>query len=598
MQNKGAISFFAILLAAVCLFELSFTYVSGRIEKDAKEYAAGDPVKERIYLDSMANEVVFLGKYTYKEVREKEINLGLDLKGGMNVTLEVAVPDVVRSISNNSNDPVFLKAMTQAIAEQKKSGGDFVTIFGKTIKSIDPSVRLSSPAFFGNKDMQNLVNSKMTDEEVLEVIRTKVKSSVDNAFTVIRNRIDKFGVTQPNIQRLEGSDRILVELPGVKDPERVRKLLQGAANLEFWETIDNKDAFQYLEAVNKKLKDLNDLKDGKLPLDTAKTDSTINNATAAIAKLDSTKKDSSKLSLTDKLAKKDSGKTDTDTSATAQRSKMMKENPLYALLGPNISQSEDGKGNFFNPGPVVGIAASKDTSRVNQIFAMPEIAPLLPKDIRFFWGVKSADKKGSVYELVAIKVPQGGKARLNGDHVTNARIDFGQLNKKPEVSMSMDGEGAGIWKRMTGENIGKSIAIVLDNYVYSYPTVQGEIAGGSSSISGNFTIKEAEDLANILNSGKMDAPARIVEEAVVGPSLGQEAINAGLISALVGLLIVFLFMGFYYSGGGIVADIALIANIFFLMGVMASLGAVLTLPGIAGIVLTISMSVHAYILMY
>jgi SecD/SecF fusion protein len=598
MQNKGAISFFAILLAAVCLFELSFTYVSGRIEKDAKEYAAGDPVKERIYLDSMANEVVFLGKYTYKEVREKEINLGLDLKGGMNVTLEVAVPDVVRSISNNSNDPVFLKAMTQAIAEQKKSGGDFVTIFGKTIKSIDPSVRLSSPAFFGNKDMQNLVNSKMTDEEVLEVIRTKVKSSVDNAFTVIRNRIDKFGVTQPNIQRLEGSDRILVELPGVKDPERVRKLLQGAANLEFWETIDNKDAFQYLEAVNKKLKDLNDLKDGKLPADTAKTDSTNSNATAAIAKLDSTKKDSSKLSLTDKLAKKDSGKTDTDTSATAQRSKMMKENPLYALLGPNISQSEDGKGNFFNPGPVVGIAASKDTSRVNQIFAMPEIAPLLPKDIRFFWGVKSADKKGSVYELVAIKVPQGGKARLNGDHVTNARIAFGQLNNKPEVSMSMDGEGAGIWKRMTGENIGKSIAIVLDNYVYSYPTVQGEIAGGSSSISGNFTIKEAEDLANILNSGKMDAPARIVEEAVVGPSLGQEAINAGLISALVGLLIVFLFMGFYYSGGGIVADIALITNIFFLMGVMASLGAVLTLPGIAGIVLTIGMSVDANVLIY
>jgi len=594
MQNKGAISFFAIMLALVCLFELSFTWKASSVESDAKIFAAGDPKKEKAYLDSIASETVYnvlFRKYTYRECKAKELNLGLDLKGGMNVTLEVAVSDVVRSLSNNSTDPTFLKAMELANARQKSNGGDFIDLFAAAVKETDPAARLSSPAFFGNKDLKDLVNSKMTDEEVIKVIRTKVKSSVDNAYTVIRNRIDKFGVTQPNIQRLEGSDRILVELPGVKEPERVRKLLQGAAKLEFWETIENKDAFQYLEAANKRLKDITNA--GTAPAAVP----AVTDTTAAATPVDTTAtvaKDTS-LSLAEKLAKADTT-SDKDTSAAAQRARAQKDNPLYVVLSPNINQTNEGS--TFRPGPVVGISLTKDTSRVNQIFSMPQIKEVFPKDIRFFWSVKPFDEKENAFELVAIKVPRDGKPRLTGEYVTDARLSYGQLNNKPEVTMAMNGEGAGIWKRMTGENVGKSVAIVLDNYVYSYPTVQGEIAGGNSSITGNFTIKEAEDLSNILNSGKMDAPARIVEEAVVGPSLGAEAINSGLLSALAGLILVFLFMGFYYSGGGIVADVALIANVFFLMGVMTSLGAVLTLPGIAGIVLTIGMSVDANVLIY
>jgi SecD/SecF fusion protein len=592
MQNKGAISFFAIMLALVCLFELSFTWKASSVESDAKEFAAGDPKKEKAYIDSIASEVVYnaiFRKYTYRECKEKELNLGLDLKGGMNVTLEVAVSDVVRSLSNNSTDPVFTKSMNLAIARQKSKGGDFIDLFAAAVKETDPAARLSSPAFFGNKDMKDLVNSKMTDEEVIAVIRTKVKSSVDNAYTVIRNRIDKFGVTQPNIQRLEGSDRILVELPGVKEPERVRKLLQGAAKLEFWETFENKDAFQFLETANKKLKDLNTAGKAGVTTPTLVDSSATPAADSTVAAKDTS------MSLADKMAKADSSTTK-DTSQAAQRAQALKDNPLYAVLSPNINQTE--QGSTFRPGPVVGIALTKDTSRVNAILSMPQIKEAFPKDIRFLWSVKPFDEKENAFELVAIKVPRDGKPRLTGEYVTDARLSYGQLNNKPEVTMAMNGEGAGIWKRMTGENIGKSVAIVLDDYVYSYPTVQSEIAGGNSSITGNFTIKEAEDLSNILNSGKMDAPARIVEEAVVGPSLGQEAINSGLLSALAGLVLVFLFMGFYYSGGGLVADVALIANVFFLMGVMTSLGAVLTLPGIAGIVLTIGMSVDANVLIY
>ncbi len=578
------------MLALVCLFELSFTWKASSVESDAKIFAAGDPKKEKAYLDSIASETVYnvlFRKYTYRECKAKELNLGLDLKGGMNVTLEVAVSDVVRSLANNSTDPTFTKAMELANARQKASGGDFIDLFAAAVKETDPAARLSAPAFFGNKDMKDLVNSKMSDEEVVKVIRTKVKASVDNAYTVIRNRIDKFGVTQPNIQRLEGSDRILVELPGVKEPERVRKLLQGAAKLEFWETFENKDAFQYLEAANKRLKDLTNA-------DKATAPTAVDSSATAV--IDSTKaaKDTS-MSLAEKMAKADTSASK-DTSEAAQRAKAQKDNPLYVVLSPNINQTNEGS--TFRPGPVVGIALTKDTARVNQIFNMPQIKEVFPKDIRFFWSVKPFDEKENAFELVAIKVPRDGKPRLTGEYVTDARLNYGQLNNKPEVSMAMNGEGAGIWKRMTGENIGKSVAIVLDNYVYSYPTVQSEISGGNSSISGNFTIKEAEDLSNILNSGKMDAPARIVEEAVVGPSLGAEAINSGLLSALAGLVLVFLFMGFYYSGGGIVADVALIANVFFLMGVMTSLGAVLTLPGIAGIVLTIGMSVDANVLIY
>jgi SecD/SecF fusion protein len=599
MQNKGAISFFAILLAVVCLFELSFTWVVSNVESDAKTYSNGDPAKAKAYIDSIAGEVVYnavIKKYTYRECKEKELNLGLDLKGGMNVTLEVAVPDVLRSLANNSNDVTFNKALAVASERQKSGDDDYLALFNAAVKEIDPSAKLSSPAFFGNKDMKDVVNATMTNDQVIDVLRKKVESSVENAFTVIRNRIDKFGVTQPNIQRLEASGRILVELPGVKDPERVRKLLQGAAKLEFWETAENKDVFQYFEAANTKLKAIRDNESG-IVADTTKTPEPVIDSTATAAVTDGTTADSS-LSLAERLAKAaDTAGVIGDTSDAAQRAQALKDNPLYAVLSPNISQGEGG-GSFFNPGPVVGVTMTKDTARVNTILNMPEIKSLFPKDLKFFWSVKGRDAKGNFFDLIAIKVPRDGKPRLTGEFVTDARLSFGQLNNKPEVTMAMNGEGAGIWKRMTGDNVGKSIAIVLDNYVYSYPNVQGEIAGGNSSITGNFSIKEAEDLANILNSGKMDASARIVEEAVVGPSLGQEAISDGLISSVVGLLLVFLFMAFYYSTAGLVADIALLANVFFLMGVMTSLGAVLTLPGIAGIVLTIGMSVDANVLIY
>lgn len=596
MQNKGAISFFAILLAVICLFELSFTWVVSSVEKDAARYAAGDPDKERQYLDSIAGLPVYnilIKKYTYNECKEKELNLGLDLKGGMNVTLEVSVPDVVRSLSNYSNDPTFNQAMELASKNARNSSRDFLTLFAEAVNQIDPNARLSSPSFFGHKDMKDLINAKMTNAEVLEVVKEKVNASIDNSYIVIRNRIDKFGVSQPNIQRLDASGRILVELPGVKDPERVRKLLQGAAKLEFWETYENRDVYTFLEKANERLRELKKLSgDDKTASQDTSSETEVSDDLADLLKdneADTTK------SIEDALSKAEGEEGDSLTQE--QRfADFQKNNPLLGILQPFINQTEEGA--FFVPGPVVGISFIRDTAKVNRMLADPQVREFFPKDLRFYWGVKPYDKAGTLLQLVAIKATRDGKAPLTGDVITDARKQFGQLNGRPEVSMSMNAEGATKWKRMTAENIGKSIAIVLDDYVYSFPTVQGEISGGSSQITGNFTIKEAEDLANILNSGKMDAPARIVEEAIVGPSLGKEAIRAGLLSALAGLILVFLFMAFYYSTAGLVADLALFANIFFLMGVMASLGAVLTLPGIAGIVLTLGMSVDANVLIY
>jgi len=599
MQNKGAISFFAILLAVICLFELSFTFVVSSVERNAAAYAAGDPEKEREYLDSIAGQPVYniiLKQYTYKECKEKELNLGLDLKGGMNVTLEVSVPDVVRSLSNYSTDPTFTKAMELAVKNKKGSSQDFLTLFNEAVTQIDPNARLSSPSFFGHKDMKDRINSKMTNAEVLEVVRENVNSSIDNSYIVIRNRIDKFGVSQPNIQRLEASGRILVELPGVKDPERVRKLLQGAAKLEFWETYENKDVYPFLEKANEKLREINKLDKGEITSSVDSTEkSSDEESSDELAELLKDNKDTTELSLEEKLAAADSTGKDS-LSQKQQFADFQKNNPLLGILQPFVNQTE--QGTFFIPGPCVGLAFIRDTTKINSMLSSPQVKEFMPKDLRFFWTVKSYDKAGTMLQLIAVRTTRDGKAPLTGDVISNAFKQFGQLNGKPEVSMSMNAEGATKWKRLTAENIDKSIAIVLDDFVYSYPTVQGEIAGGSSQITGNFTIKEAEDLANILNSGKMDAPARIVEEAIVGPSLGQEAINAGLMSSLIGLVLVFLFMAFYYSTGGLIANIALFANLFFLMGVMASLGAVLTLPGIAGIVLTLGMSVDANVLIY
>ncbi len=591
MQSKGAIKFFAIALTLICIFQLSFTYITKRHENKAREYANGDPSLEKAYLDSIADLPIYnLGfkNYTYRECQEREINLGLDLKGGMNVTLEVSVVEMIKSMSNNSKDSTFNKALALASEMEKSSQEDYVTLFGKAFTATDPNAKLA--AIFNTRELQDRVTFNSTNDEVIEVIRAEAESAIERSFNILRTRIDKFGVTQPNIQRLENSGRILIELPGVKEPERVRKLLQGTAQLEFWETYNNSEIFDKLSSVNSMLKG-----DSKLNVKdslTVKSDSVIaSSAGDSLTKTDS----SAQTGLLEKLGSDTSAASDTSAQSFEQ---FALENPLFAVLTPAIYQDETGQSQY-RPGPVIGYALPKDTAKVNAIFARKEVLSILPRDFKAYWSVKPVSAESKALELIAIKTPGlDGKATLGGDVISDARLQFGQFNNQPEISMSMNPEGAKIWKRLTGENIGRSVAIVLDNYVYSFPTVQGEIAGGNSSITGQFTVKEAKDLANILKAGKLPAPARIVEEAIVGPSLGKEAIQSGLMSFVISLLLVLAFMVVYYSNAGWVANLALFANVFFVFGVLASLGAVLTLPGIAGIVLTIGMSVDANILIF
>jgi SecD/SecF fusion protein len=594
MQSKGAIKLFAIILALVCLYQLSFTLVTKGVESDAREYANGDLNKEKGYLDSIASKGVYnLGvkDYSYRECKERELNLGLDLKGGMNVTMEVSVVDMVRSMAGqNAVDPTFKKAIDRALELQRNSNKDFVTLFGQAFTEVDPNASLA--AVFANIENQDKIKFKSTNEEVLKVLKEEAESAISRSFNILRTRIDKFGVSQPNIQQL-GSGRILVELPGVKEPDRVRKLLQGTAKLEFWETYTFGEVAPGLVAVNTLLANENK-KDSLLK---SLTGSSTPDTSAAVVTIDSVKADSTSSLLekmgTDTTAKK-------DTAGGKSFEEFARENPLFAVLFPADGQvrTQDEK-NIVDKQCVVGYSLIKDTAKVNEILARTDVKAALPKNLQLLWTVKPRTADSPTLELIAIKgTSRDGNAPLDGSAISDARQDFGQFNSKPEISMRMNPEGAKIWKRLTGENVGKSIAIVLDNYVYSFPNVQGEIPGGNSSITGNFEINEAKDLANILKAGKLPAPARIVEEAVVGPSLGQEAINNGLISFLVALLIVFIFMAIYYSKAGIVADIALICNMFFIMGVLASLGAVLTLPGIAGIVLIIALSVDANILIF
>ncbi|HNQ12365.1 MAG TPA: protein translocase subunit SecDF [Bacteroidia bacterium] len=599
MQNKGTIRWFAILLALVCIYQLSFTVAVKMKESKAKDYAAGDPVKEREYLDSIANVPSYnllFKNYTFLECKERELNLGLDLKGGMNVTMEVSVVDLIKSMANFSTDPTFNKALADAQQMQKNSQEDFVTLFGRAFSQADPNAKLA--AIFNTMDLQGRVNFNSTNEEVIAVIREEADAAIDRTFNILRTRIDKFGVTQPNIQQL-GSGRILVELPGVKEPDRVRKLLQGTARLEFWETHENAEITEtYFTKINERLRNLNQLGGS-----TSETFDVADTSLTALAAGDSLNPviaatDSAADGFDDLVSQVQNDTTPKDTSAAATFEDFAKENPLFAVLAPSIFQNAQGQSEY-RQGPVVGYALIKDTGKVNRIFDRPEIKELLPKNLKLLWGVKPPTPESSALELVAIKVSsRDGQSSLEGDMVVDARQDFGQLNSNPEVTMRMNAEGAKIWKRLTSENVGKSIAIVLDNYVYSYPTVQGEIAGGNSSISGNFTINEAKDLANILKAGKLPAPAKIVEEAVVGPSLGKESINSSLLSFVIALLLVLAFMVFYYNNAGWAANLALFANIFFIFGVLASLGAVLTLPGIAGIVLTLGMAVDANILIY
>lgn len=589
MQNKGAILTFAILLAAVCLYQLTFTWKAKQIEKAAIEYAQDDPAREYAYLDSISGEVVYnffgLKKFTFKEVKELEMNLGLDLKGGMNVTLEVSVVDLIKAMSNYNTDTTFQRALARATELQRNSQSDYVTLFGQAFEEIDPNAKMAS--IFNTLELRDKITFNTSNADVLKVIRTETDAAIDNSFNILRTRIDRFGVAQPNIQQLQTKGRILVELPGVKDQARVRNLLQGTASLEFWETYENQEVYQYLLAANQKIKDMQALTQRGSATSEAVPEAT---AAAESTEGDSTKTESSLLSELESGAGSDSTATGLDNLADFK-----KEYPLFAVLNPSTDQT----GQLY-PGPVIGMSHYKDTAQVNTYLNQEQIRNIFPRNMMFRWSAKPVDATGNYYRLVALKVTsRDGRAPLDGDVITDARQDFDQFGSNPEVSMSMNAEGAKTWQRMTKENIGKSIAIVLDDYVRSFPTVQNEISGGRSSITGLESIEEAKDLANVLKSGKMPAPARIVEEQIVGPSLGKESINAGMYSFIVAFIMVLVYMLFFYSKkAGLAANIALIMNLFFLFGILASLGAVLTLPGIAGIVLTMGMAVDANVIIY
>ena len=552
MQSKGAIRLVAILLGLASLWQLSFTAVTRLQEKKAAKYAEAQAqqfvdannvasevreyvldsvanIRNRAYIDSIGSEKVYLG-YTYQSAKEKEINLGLDLKGGMNVMLQVQLEDLVKALSGNSTDPDFVAALAQAKANNVNSSQDFIGLFADAWNQVAPQRRMAE--VFATYELRDKVSNDATNAQVVDVIRAEAKSAVDNSFNVLRNRIDRFGVTQPNIQQVGNSGKILIELPGVKDPERVRKLLQGTASLEFWPTYQGNEVDLYAvdARVSEILRNLGD--------------------STAVA------------------------------------------NPLFQVLSPS------GWNNAC-----IGFAQGVDTVKVNQYLAMA--SDVLPAGFRGLWSVKPSDlvKGTNLYELVAIKVnSRDGKAPLDGGVVTDARVNFNGAqqggNGAPSVSMTMNAEGASIWARLTKDNIGKQVAIVLDGLVYSYPTVNTEITGGSSEITGNFDVQEAEDLANVLKSGKLPAPATIIQEQVVGPSLGSASIKAGLISFLIAFCLVLIYMVFFYQGAGLIADVALLCNVLLLFGVLVSFGAVLTLPGIAGLVLTLGMAVDANVIIY
>lgn len=555
-------------------------------ESTYEEMLATDADEANKYLEDFRYNIL-VKEYSYLECKERELNLGLDLKGGMNVTLEISLQEMIRSLSNNSPDSTFNQAIRQATERMTDAQEDFVTLFGQEFEKIDPNARLASPAIFGYT-LKEKITGDATNAEVLEVIKAEKEAAIEQAFEVLRTRIDKFGVTQPNIQRLEGSDRILVELPGVKEPDRVRKLLQGTAKLEFWETYENQEVYGYLAEANKILRNM---EAGVEEKDT--TDVALEEIESSEEPTEEAEEDTAQ-SLTDLFGSADG---DSAASEIGEESieDLQKDNPLFAVMSPAASQ--DG----LYRGPVVGYASVKDTAKVNEYLRMDRIRSIFPRDLKFYWTVKSIDPKdpAQVHQLVAIKVTsRDGEPPLDGGAISDASKDFGQFGASPEVSMMMTPDGANAWKRLTGENVGRSIAIVLDDYVYSFPTVQGEIGGGRSSITGNFTIAEAEDLATVLKAGKLPAPARIVEEAVVGPTLGQESITNGAYSFIGAVLLVLVFMIIYYGTAGWAANLALIANVFFVFGVLSSLGAVLTLPGIAGIVLTIGISIDSNVLIF
>ena len=582
MQNKAAILFLAIALGLVSIYQLSFTGATYKVKRDAKEFAKGNLVKEGAYLDSISTlpkeQWSFLGN-TFKECQKKELNLGLDLKGGMNVILEVSVEDILKSLSNYNTDKTFTAALARANELQKQSQTDYLVLFERAFREIDPNAKLAS--VFGTVDLKEKINFNSTNAEVMKVLEAEVTSAIANAFNILRTRIDRFGVVQPNISQLAKKGRILIELPGQTDTKRVRELLQGTANLEFWETYENGEIIGYLSTANNLLKEIQ--------ANTLKTSSTAVQPSVEGVTADTTKKEQSLLDLI--------GKDTTKVSETSSREEFTLQNPLFGILSPRVSPQGEPL-----PSSMIGLASGKDTARVNRYLKMNQIKALFPRDLKFMWSQNpyQYDPTKSTYELHAIKITtRDGRAPLDGDVVTSARPTSGVTGSEVKVDMSMNAEGAKTWSRMTRENIGRCLAVVLDGYVRSYPRVQTEISGGNTEINGDFTIEEADDLANILKSGKLPAPAKIVSDTVIGPTLGKEAINSGLVSFLISFFIVLLYMIFYYSrSAGTVADVGLLVNVFLMMGVLASLGSVLTLPGIAGIVLTMGMSVDANVLIF
>ncbi|WP_338812859.1 protein translocase subunit SecDF [Bernardetia sp. Wsw4-3y2] len=587
MQNRGFIIFLAILFAVLCLFSLSFTLVSRNVESNAVAYSKGDAALKKQYLDSMWSQPVYdilIANFTYQEVKEKELNLGLDLQGGMHVTLEVSPIDILKALSNESQNEDFQAALAEANKQQASSQDRYVELFFDAYQAKAGEGKLKD--VFATSANSGKINFRSSDKEVEDFIRTEVDGSVQRAFEIIRTRVDKFGVTQPNVQLIEGTSRIQVELPGVSNAERVRDLLQGVAKLEFWEVYQPQEYQEVLTKINTFW-----VENRMEKAETANTDdltipdttNTVDAGDDLIMNTDDTQTDS----LGNAIANEgDSAKKD-DLLANADTTQNQTVSPLFSKLTP-LSQ------NYFTL-----TYEALDTSSINKILNDPMVKNIIPKDMKFFWGVKpDAENEGKAfYTLHVIKTAAGGKSPMTGDVVTDARQDINP-NGQVEVSLAMNGEGARLWKDLTGKNVGRQIAIVLDDYVYSAPNVNEEIGGGRSSISGSFTVDEAKDLANILKAGKLPAPTRIVEEAVVGPSLGAVAQTQGILSILVGLGLVVLFMIVYYAKAGIVANVALLANIFFIFGLLAQLGAALTLPGIAGIVLTIGMSVDANVLIF
>ncbi len=579
MKIKGAVKFFTIALVIVSLFQLSFSLVTYRVEQKAKAFANGDLEKERAFIDSIGREVVYnigVKKYTYLQCKAHELNLGLDLQGGMNVTLELSQDELLRGLSNNNTDANFNKAVAMASEAHKTSQKDFVELFGDAYKQVDPNGMLA--AIFANSSNKERIKLTSSNAEVLQYLKVETDLAIERSFKVLRTRIDKFGVTQPNIQKLEGTGRIIIELPGVDNPARVRKLLQGTAKLEFFQTYDNPVAYGFLSQANDLLKKL---KTTTASADTAVSDTTTaKNALADIggakAKTDSTAK-----------AKKD---TTDKNKMTAEQ--FQKENPLLALIMPVA----DEKGQLSPNGSWCGTAAIRDTAKINAMLARPEVRAIIPSDAKFAWEYKGIGENGGAVRLHALKAERNGDAAMSGERVIQANRDISQVTGQVEVNMAMDGQGTTEWKNLTRQNVGHSIAIVLDNLVYSSPNVQNEIPNGRSVINGGFTDEEALDLSNVLKSGKLPATTRIVEEAVVGPTLGAEAISQGLWSMIVATIIILIFMVLYYNNSGYIADFAVLLNVFFIIGVLASLGAALTLPGIAGIVLTIGMAVDANVL--